>query len=1076
MSTSLLTPEQLALARAKGSPTRFYLAIQQMPVIFRARLNDIAAARGLRVLTFDQHESITPEDVIPGVTLYVGTTADGREKGRVRVKSVSWEDAEITVAENSHIAWQDNDYISIRKVFEPWVIYPRVTTNEAGDQLEVWQDYDTVYTDQNEKYPPVAVLGPPAIRYCHDKLAGQSIGFDGSRSYALNGATIVDHFWNFGVYDLSLDNNGSPLHTHDETPGDILFDCQMATTPNDYVSLTVTDSNGKTHTGYRWLRVFTELDPPITKFTVESLEGSYDEGSWRAQITVRDGSKLAPENIMDGTMVCIFADNTQGLPLNPNYTDRDNLLFVGWAVGETVRQDGFTNDVHFEAVGTCGRMAMLESYPDTFEVPLSTAHPTKWWELDEINLDTVLYAHLKWRSNLFDITDVYLPMVAYTDWHPGTPWAVGPEAYRVMRQDFTQGDLYSQVNEFMQSAMGRVLSDKTGCVYCRIDPQVYPTANRADLPYYMHIEDTDWRDEITVERREMASVSQVDLGGVHYAGGTNPESDAHPILALAPGTVPMYEGRVEKVDGLIVPGGQTFANRLAGDILGWKNNPFPASTMTFSGKYAFVDFAPPVWIFWTLEPTSNKRQIGWTQARFIPRTVQIRIVPEGGQITVESSLEKEADGPDGVTGVYPPTEPDPPTIPPPTIPIPTPPTGKRWRKNVLCATSNGPYYTNSFVTSSASIAGVPVWRRLVGGMDPSDVSTHALAFHPQQPHLTHYCITRSCVYRRRPAVSDNWVPVLTTGGLGGTFIPGVRMDGFYSIQTNPTFPSHVYVIYRSGPMAGPTQPENITPQNWFIKSVDQGNTWEPPVAICTRRFMYRYPGAGQENNPINNHGVSDLQVFSVAPGTTLYTAIWDASAGLMLYQSNNLGTSWDEAVGLGRLPADRQSYYLSHDKPGGYFRLFSHKTVSGQNRIYRSVTNGATGTWTMLGGPTWYPQAHSNMTMKHWINVQQTIAGLTRVADGYYMYKSTDYGNTWTRTLMVSTGAHAADFVELVPDSPDYLYLWCNGDHISDHAGGDRISASQNEGATRVAKGGVAPTNVPATAYVRDLTPIWTLE
>ena len=1013
---------------------RFYLAVHKPRVTYEVTVNDPDIAQGARVIPYTFVAGHI-EGVHPGMTLFVSTAKGVYDKGRLRIKDVDAEN--LYVAENSHILWEDGDYLEVAEVYEPWGIYPRVETNDEGDQVNVWQDYDIEYDDQNEHYPPVAIMGPPVIGFI-ESLVGMDAYFDGSRSYGLNGETIE-------IYDWYFEETATPEASDEATPGWVHFGPDCA---HDFaVHLIVTDTAGKQHHGHRWVRIFSEDDPPITEFEVTSLVGNYSDGTWRASIVARDhGGQLRPLRFMDGAQIAIFTDNTETkLPANPNYPHRENLLFVGWVVGETIRRDPFTDDVAFEAVGTCGRMDLLDEYPDTFEIPTATEHATKWWEADNLNLDLALYAHLKWRSTIFDIVDVFLPQVAYANWHPGTPWTVATTAYRIMRQDFQAGSLYQQCDQLMHAGLGRALSDRCGSVFFRIDPQVYPTEYRADLPTYMHLGDGDWKSELGIEGRELSEVSQIDLAGVDYQGGTNPETDAHPILALAPGTTPRYEGSIEKVDGIIMAGGQAFANRLAGDILGWRNNPFPVSKMTFAGSFIWVDFAPPIWVEWTLDELSNKRSIGWDQARFILRSVEIKILNQEGHAEVLAELEKEADGPDGITGIYPPTEPPTgPTSWPGPPPRPTPPvSGKRWRKHVLLASSNGPYYTDSFVENPLYIAGTPTWRRIIGGMDSGDYSTLCIAFHPTQPHVTHYCLTRNAVYRRRPGTSDDWVRVLHVSQCIN-FGLGAQNPAFHTMQTNSGYPNHLYVVYWSGPVYGTGIGR---PTAWLLKSVDQGNTWAPH--LINERTLYRYDVT------------SDLQVLTTGLCNILYVGLWDAPTGTMLYRSTDWGDTWNQAST--RDTQSRTYYYLSHQSN----RLWKHRRVSGEDRIYMTIDQGVN--WTALG-PTaggWYPKTYSNRPKKHWFNSQMVVAGLTRVSSGSYMYKSLNYGATWTRVSMGAT-AHAIDCFDLVPDSIDYLYTWSDEELGYDAR---RLGATQTEGVVIVSKQG----NIPDSAFIRDMTPIWTL-
>ena len=1051
----VLNAGQLTTLRSHPHGLKFYLCCHVPRYMCYCQVNDAGIAKSARTITYDNSSwntnpsggNYTFADVRPGTTLYIGLAQGGGEIGRLRIRAMTA--TTITVAENDDIPWADDLWLMVADVHEPWSIFPRVLPNEGGTDVDIWQDYDIAYTSQDETCKPIPIMGPPAVGFLSGTPAALQVYFDGSQSYGLDGATIASYSWTFP--------GGSPASSAVATPGNVSW----STAGTYIVRLQVTDSNGKTADGYRMVRVYDSKDPltgnaPYTEFEVTGLEGSWSGGGWRVSFTVRDRyGRLGTQYFRDNAELILFAEGVAGdgntLPIPGNATYRSNMLFRGWVIGETIVKNPFTNEVNFEAEGICGRMSRMEQFSDTFEIPTSGA-AAKWYQLENMTVDLAILTHLRWRSTILEITDVF---------------QTGKTAKRIMRQDFTEGMLYDQCQKLMDAILGRMCGDKLSTIYMRIDPQVLPTGERGGLDTMFTLTDADWgRSQVELRRAITESVSQIDLAGVYHDGGTDPDVNAHPILALAPGTCPLYNGQYQKVDGLVLEG-QAQANQVAGDILSWRNDEYPSIRMPMAGAWTCLDVSPPCWIQWTIATTWTKREISWTNARFIPRAVNIEIDNPGGVARVNLELEKEADGPDGITGIYPPTEATEPTGPqeytPETNPTPpTPPAGGAgaWRKHVLTATSLGPYYTETFIELPGP-GGTPTWLHKVGGMG-ADVDTLCLAFHPLNPEITHYCVTFNNVYRRQPGVSDDWVSILSATAAGAACgWPGSaaqRDPKFFTIQTNPGVPSDIYAVMWVGPGFGLGVNK---PSAYFCKSTDMGASWSYHRILTS---SLRYDGTTETPR------ITHLQVQSVDPFNDLYVGIQDSALGLGLYFSADRGATWTYRANS--RDASSVTQYWQDPRDG---TVFKNKVVGVEDKVFRSDDHGVT--WTELG-----MKVYSNSPGKHWFNSQLVQLGFCRVNDGTLMYKSANWGAT-VETFLLGPPAPVVQFnTELVPDALEKLYLARKGagsvgqPHV--------IWASNDEGVTLYPKGGANCTipdtgggdSIPYNAKMRDATPIWTLE
>ncbi len=1046
----VLTAGQLTTLRSHPQGMKFYLCCHVPRIMVYCQVNG-TVVRGARTIPYNNAGwqpnpsggNYTFSDVQSNVTLYVGSALYGTELGRVRVRSM--DATNIYLAENEHIPWADNLYLEIGDIHEPWSIFPRVVPNAAGDDVDIWQDYDINYVSQADTCRPVPIMGGPAVGFLSGSPARFTAHFHGSQSYGLDGATIASYAWKFP--------GGTPATSTAADPGDVYW----SVSGTYMVQLTITDSNGKIAAGYRMVRVYagrevsTGVDAPYCEFEVSGLEGSWDDGGWSAAFTVRDRwGRIGPTYFRDNAEVILFAEGQvpsgSTLPIPGNDALRSNILYRGWIVGESIQKNPSTNEVSFDTTGICGRMELMEEFSNTFEVPASGGAASKWYELEHMTVDLAVMSNLRWRSTILELTDVFM---------------TGLTTKKIMREDFQEGNLYNQCQTLMDAIVGRICGDKLSTIYMRVDPQVLPTgAERNALDTVFTLQDSDWgRDAVSIERIVLDSVSQIDLAGVYHDGGADPEVNAHPILALAPGTCPRYEGNYERVDGLCVES-QSQANQLAGDILDWRNNPFPNITVPMSGAWTPLDVAPPSWILWTIPSTWTKRQIYWTAARFIPRAVEIEIDSQTLVTQVNITLEREADGADGITGIYPPTEATEATGPgggngeTPGLPD-TPGNGGgvagSWRKHVLVSSSLGPYYTETFVEGDGP-GGVPTWRNIIGGMG-TDINTLCLAFHPTNPELEHYCCTPNTIYRRHPAVSDDWNAILTASAAaavcGWPGDPASANPAFSTIQTNSGAPSHLYACLWIGPSYGIGVNQ---PAVYFCKSTDEGGSWS---YYRMNNSLFRYGSASTE-----------LQNQNIEPFSDLYVSIGDSWAGASLFRSLDQGLSWQYIAG------SRDSYSTTEYYQGHLDGLvFKHKYVSGQNQVFRSVDHGDT--WTALN-----IFIASNAPGKHWMNEQLAIPGLMQCVAASNFYYSPDDGDTVELTTGTLAGPWA---IELVPDAVDKLYLFKNGG-ISGNphqifASADRtVTVYPKCGAHANISGTGGGDSIPYDAQVTDCTPIWTLE
>ena len=185
---SSLTPTELQLLETRPHRTSLWLSIYQPSTILSARVNDLGIGRKERSITYDGSAG-SYLDVESGMVMYVGTSAGGDEKGKIRVKGATVD--AISVAENDHIDWANNDYLTIVNFFEITAIYPRIIQNPA-DELDVifYKDYDVAYTNQNSIMGAFPCMGPHRAAFLDPTTGEVDIYYDATGSEHVNGDTL----------------------------------------------------------------------------------------------------------------------------------------------------------------------------------------------------------------------------------------------------------------------------------------------------------------------------------------------------------------------------------------------------------------------------------------------------------------------------------------------------------------------------------------------------------------------------------------------------------------------------------------------------------------------------------------------------------------------------------------------------------------------------------------------------------------------------------------------------------------------------------------------------------------------
>ncbi|MBX3081725.1 MAG: hypothetical protein KF716_08815 [Anaerolineae bacterium] len=281
-----------------------FLVLLKPVIVFRALVNMASVTYPTASITFDNVTVGAYTDIQPGMTIRIGSDTKKSDYGTTYVRAAATSST-IPIGWSSRgrnrpgeVDLQDNAVIEVLAMREIWMETPRIT-----DDGTIYKKYDIAFDADS---PPVANIGPDyaefvssgTINVLFNDTPGQSAPDDFASFATAPGASISSRAWDFA--------DGTPSSASTTNPGSVSFPAG-----HRYASLTVTDSNGKTHTAYA-LIVACETsgaNAPITNFQLTSPIRHTVEGK-TIQFKVND--ELDSADYPPGTRVLIFAHERCG--------------------------------------------------------------------------------------------------------------------------------------------------------------------------------------------------------------------------------------------------------------------------------------------------------------------------------------------------------------------------------------------------------------------------------------------------------------------------------------------------------------------------------------------------------------------------------------------------------------------------------------------------------------------------------------------------------------------------------------------------------------------------------------------
>lgn len=837
-------------------------------------------------------------DIIPDMTLFLGTSDGAWDLGIVRVHNVADAD-EIPVGrisrgkEPGSLIIQDNAYITVLDDYRVWSKIPRMIIDPDDEDTEIttFKDANIPVLSYTDEIPPVANTGPFFADYIDTDTDLITVTFpmDGiDISYAVaEGATITDYLWD--IEDGTL-------------TGGALTDAVIeATFPagKRWVGLTVTDSNGKVHTSRSFvLAVDPEDDVTYKTWKRANFRLRKDGTDFNVELS----ENLARNTYPPGSLVICW----EGAPETSG--DRNHMRFCGWQEQEqwsvSGSRKGMLRNTTINAVDVAGKMKVLPGFPQAIE----RSEETFWESMPDPTMNRVLDYLGRWHTTAWSLADII-------------PDEDG-DLYELMIIKTGADDIFTQMASTAAKLVpSRILTcNPKGQLVFLVDWMEIDTGDRPAASWIIQEDDIN---SISVSYNPQPKAHSLHAGALlstdtwTMLGG---QKTIPLAFAIAPGDA-FSQGTSEVIQSEGIALSQEDLNMVAGHRYARMNSPYSPFNIAFANRTIdFWNYAPAYLHRVQVNLDTDyqaQRGLEWEndseEGMLETMTVSLDNSGKGVRRNFSITWEMETEGPPAVTHI--PEEPDDPEFETPT-PTPTePPPLFGGDVEEMAGLGYDGYLYRTFDFQEAS----PTWERF----NLSISNPHSWVADPFSPkYLTGvgtvdaWAVNATGLYR-----IEDIFGTLPSATLVHTFDEATTDGDFHWRSINASFGTYfaegfnpwlVVVSYY-----GDTTGHEGT---WALRSTDGGQTWEGEVQLDAS-----FATGDERFNPIGLYlspktpGLG----YTVAKGETLteglpFFILWDSDTNTYDKVGFTDTYTFNETFGPGSF---NQNWYINICPPADTLRV-----------------------------------------------------------------------------------------------------------------------------------------------------------
>ena len=617
---------------------RFYL--HSPTVIFEALVDETGSITyPVQDITFDNVSTGAFGDILPGMTVLFGSSQGADDYGRNRIRA----DATSTVLKigrssigthDGEIQLVNNAFITVLNDFRIWSKVPYIDADDESEDLgAMFKDGDLEVGTNTTTPPPVANTGPPAAGTIDSGTSKFAVSLPPggvNQSFAVaDSATISSYLW---VLPTGCAFTFGTVATDEAI--------QISADPGfHWISLTVTDSNGKTHT----TRTFVYARDPDADDTIGASVIKEHRITRHGQtISVEVTQSIAESTYPDGT-ICVLMD---GEP--ESQATRRNILFWGWVQTEpaslqATREASLTNTT-LKCVDVAGRLDALPGFSQAVynDVKRENVNPSITWAyMVDPDWDKLLHYIIHWHSTALELTD----------WQNTGVGSNFPFTVR----EAGGASLFSQINNQCESLCPAhyFTCDRQGMLACPVDPMLQEVGDRT-ATVQANIPVSNWS-KIRYTHQRSPKVHWLDDSAIVANALV-----VNGIFSHAPGDSP-GQGEMRNTHGEQIAINQTQLNQVTGHRYARMNAP--ESTFNIQLTQSQDNLIEPAAMEWTTvnidADAASERGLVLATARGLVSEMVIRYMQTKESVDRDVNLlwERETVGLPAVTVI-------PPEIPP----------------------------------------------------------------------------------------------------------------------------------------------------------------------------------------------------------------------------------------------------------------------------------------------------------------------------------------------------------------------------------------------------------------------------